>query len=102
MDRVDAHHLHGVDLLADGAGPQVGTDGGGAGAGDDEDGDQPVDPGTVIPAPTIDTGENPLPANRLPQPPAPASDPLSPPGRGTATCNGQQPNPCTLHPDGVL
>jgi phospholipid/cholesterol/gamma-HCH transport system substrate-binding protein len=58
--------------------------------------DQPVDPGRVIPAPSINTGINPLPASMLPQrPPGPTSDPLSRPGQGTVTCSGQQPNPCT-------
>ncbi|MGV0836576.1 MCE family protein [Mycolicibacterium thermoresistibile] len=60
--------------------------------------DQPVDPGRVIPAPTLNTGENPLPADRLPAPPLPTSDPLSPPGQGTVTCDGQQPNPCVYTP----
>ena len=62
--------------------------------------DQPADPGRVIPAPTINNGMNPLPANQLPPPPAPRSDPLSPPGQGTVTCNGQQPNPCAYTPTG--
>jgi phospholipid/cholesterol/gamma-HCH transport system substrate-binding protein len=60
--------------------------------------DQPVDPGKVIPAPSIDNGMNPLPADRLPQPPAPTSDVLSPPGMGTVQCSGQQPNPCVYTP----
>jgi len=60
--------------------------------------DQPVDPGRVIPAPSINTGLNPLPADRLPEPPAPTSDPLTRPGRGNVTCNGQQPNPCAYTP----
>ncbi|MBV8346112.1 MAG: MCE family protein [Mycolicibacterium sp.] len=60
--------------------------------------DQPVDPGKVSPAPTLDIGENPLPADRLPAPPPPTSDMLTPPGQGTVTCNGQQPNPCTYTP----
>jgi phospholipid/cholesterol/gamma-HCH transport system substrate-binding protein len=60
--------------------------------------DQPVDPGTVIPAPSINNGMNPLPANELPQPPAPHSDPLTPPGQGTVQCSGQQPNPCIYTP----
>ena len=59
---------------------------------------QPVDPGLVIPAPSINNGTNPLPADRLPAPPAPSSDPLSPPGQGTVTCSGQQPNPCVYTP----
>jgi len=60
--------------------------------------DQPVDPGKVIPAPTVNNGANPLPADRLPQPPAPTSDELSPPGLGTVQCSGQQPNPCVYTP----
>jgi phospholipid/cholesterol/gamma-HCH transport system substrate-binding protein len=60
--------------------------------------DQPVKPGTVIPAPSINNGMNPLPAGMLP-PPAPiVSDPLSPPGNGTVQCSGQQPNPCIYTP----
>jgi phospholipid/cholesterol/gamma-HCH transport system substrate-binding protein len=60
--------------------------------------DQPVTPGFVIPAPTVDNGMNPLPAGQLPRPVAPTTDPLSPPGAGTVQCNGQQPNPCTYTP----
>jgi phospholipid/cholesterol/gamma-HCH transport system substrate-binding protein len=60
--------------------------------------DQPVDPGKVIPAPSINTGINPLPADLLPLSPAPISDPLTPPHRGSITCNGQQPNPCLYTP----
>jgi phospholipid/cholesterol/gamma-HCH transport system substrate-binding protein len=62
--------------------------------------DQPVDPGRVIPAPSINNGMNPLPANLLPPygSPPPTSDPLSAPGQGTVTCSGQQPNPCAYAP----
>ncbi|MCA2255987.1 MCE family protein [Mycobacterium intracellulare] len=60
--------------------------------------DQPVKPGMVIPAPTIDTGLNPLPADQLPAPPSPISDPLTRPGSGSVGCNGQQPNPCSYAP----
>jgi phospholipid/cholesterol/gamma-HCH transport system substrate-binding protein len=60
--------------------------------------DQPVKPGFVIPAPSINTGLNPLPADQLPGTPAPVSDPLSPPGQGSVTCSGQQPNPCIYTP----
>jgi phospholipid/cholesterol/gamma-HCH transport system substrate-binding protein len=56
--------------------------------------DQPVKPGLVAPAPSINNGLNPLPADRLPKTPPPASDPLQRPGSGTVQCNGQQPNPC--------
>lgn len=61
--------------------------------------DQPAKPGEVIPAPSINTGLNPLPAHRLPGTPPPRSDPLSPPGSGTVVCNGQQPNPCVYTPN---
>jgi phospholipid/cholesterol/gamma-HCH transport system substrate-binding protein len=62
--------------------------------------DQPVDPGRVIPAPSVDNGMNPLPANLLPRTssPPPTSDAWSPPGQGTVTCSGQQPNPCVYTP----
>ena len=60
--------------------------------------DQPVNPGTVIPAPTINNGLNPLPAALLPPSTPPAQDPLSAPGTGTVQCNGQQPNPCVYTP----
>ena len=65
--------------------------------------DQGVNPGRVIPAPSINNGLNPLPASQLPQSPsgsspAPIGDPLSPPGQGSVQCSGQQPNPCTYTP----
>jgi phospholipid/cholesterol/gamma-HCH transport system substrate-binding protein len=60
--------------------------------------DQPVDPGRVIPAPSINNGLNPAPADRLPAPPPPIDDPLQRPGSGTVQCNGQQPNPCIYTP----
>lgn len=59
--------------------------------------DQPVKPGLVIPAPSIVNGMNPLPADLLPQTAA-HSDALTPPGVGSVTCIGQQPNPCTYTP----
>ena len=62
--------------------------------------DQPVNPGLVIPAPSLDTGLNPAPADRVPATPPPVSDPLSRPGSGTVMCNGQQPNPCVYAPAG--
>ena len=65
--------------------------------------DQPVDPGHVIPAPSVNNGLNPLPADRLPpagQTPPPKSDPLQRPGTGSVQCNGQQPNPCIYTPGG--
>jgi phospholipid/cholesterol/gamma-HCH transport system substrate-binding protein len=57
--------------------------------------DQPVKPGLVMQAPTVNNGTNPLPADQLPGTPPPVSDPLTPPGLGSVQCNGQQPNPCT-------
>jgi phospholipid/cholesterol/gamma-HCH transport system substrate-binding protein len=62
--------------------------------------DQPVKPGYVIPAPTINTGLNPLPASMVPPPEAngPHSDPLTAPGQGSVQCSGQQPNPCIYTP----
>jgi phospholipid/cholesterol/gamma-HCH transport system substrate-binding protein len=60
--------------------------------------DQPVDPGKVIPAPTINNGLNPAPADQLPAPPPPVNDPLQRPGSGSVQCNGQQPNPCIYTP----
>lgn len=60
--------------------------------------DQPVNPGTVIPAPSINNGMNPLPAGMLPGTPPPTSDDLTAPGAGSVQCNGQQPNPCTYTP----
>jgi phospholipid/cholesterol/gamma-HCH transport system substrate-binding protein len=65
--------------------------------------DQPVDPGHVIPAPSVNNGMNPLPADRLPPgglTPPPISDPLQRPGTGSVQCNGQQPNPCVYTPGG--
>jgi phospholipid/cholesterol/gamma-HCH transport system substrate-binding protein len=62
--------------------------------------DQPVKPGQVIPAPSIDTGLNPAPSDRVSGTPPPTSDPLSRPGSGTVQCNGQQPNPCVYTPTG--
>ncbi|WP_082945207.1 MCE family protein [Mycobacterium sp. 852013-50091_SCH5140682] len=64
--------------------------------------DQPVDPGRVIPAPSVNTGLNPLPASMLPPPEvggsAPTSDPLTAPRGGSVSCSGQQPNPCIYTP----
>ena len=65
--------------------------------------DQPVDPGHVIPAPSINNGLNPIPASKLPPEgltPPTKSDPLQRPGSGTVQCNGQQPNPCIYTPNG--
>ena len=62
--------------------------------------DQPVKPGYVIPAPSINNGLNPLPADQVPpaQAMSPVSDPLTAPGQGTVACSGQQPNPCIYTP----
>ena len=60
--------------------------------------DQPVKPGYVVPAPTINNGMNPLPADQLPGTPPPSSDPLTAPGSGSVACSGQQPNPCIYTP----
>jgi phospholipid/cholesterol/gamma-HCH transport system substrate-binding protein len=60
--------------------------------------DQPVDPGRVIPAPSVNNGMNPLSADRLPPPAPPVNDPLQRPGSGSVQCNGQQPNPCVYTP----
>ena len=63
--------------------------------------DQGVNPGRgVVPAPTVNNGVNPAPADQLPPPnsTAPISDPLSPPGQGSVSCSGQQPNPCIYTP----
>jgi phospholipid/cholesterol/gamma-HCH transport system substrate-binding protein len=65
--------------------------------------DQSVRPGMVIPAPSVDNGMNPAPANKLPPgglTPPPKSDPLQRPGSGSVQCNGQQPNPCVYTPNG--
>jgi phospholipid/cholesterol/gamma-HCH transport system substrate-binding protein len=61
--------------------------------------DQPVKPGEVIPAPSVDNGLNPAPADQVPGTPPPVSDPLQRPGSGTVQCNGQQPNPCVYTPN---
>ncbi len=62
--------------------------------------DQPVKPGYVIPAPSVNNGVNPAPADKLPPggSPQPVSDPLTPPNTGSVQCSGQQPNPCTYTP----
>lgn len=62
--------------------------------------DQPVNPGQVIPAPSINTGLNPAPADQVAGTPPPISDVLQRPGSGTVQCNGQQPNPCVYTPSG--
>jgi phospholipid/cholesterol/gamma-HCH transport system substrate-binding protein len=63
--------------------------------------DQGVNPGRgVLQAPSVNNGLNPASAGQLPPPnsTAPISDPLSPPGQGSVTCSGQQPNPCIYTP----
>ncbi|OBI29881.1 MCE family protein [Mycobacterium sp. E2238] len=62
--------------------------------------DQPVKPGLVIPAPSVNNGLNPAPSDRVAGTPPPISDPLQRPGSGTVKCNGQQPNPCVYTPGG--
>jgi phospholipid/cholesterol/gamma-HCH transport system substrate-binding protein len=62
--------------------------------------DQPVKPGMVIPAPSVDNGINPAPSDRVAGTPPPVSDPVTRPGSGTVQCNGQQPNPCVYTPNG--
>ena len=59
---------------------------------------QAVKPGFVIPAPSINNGLNPLPADKLPQPPPAVSDPLSRPGQGNVQCLGGQPDQCVYSP----
>ena len=52
---------------------------------------QAVKPGFVIPAPSVNNGLNPAPADRLPpggQTPPPVSDPLQRPGRGACNATG--------------
>ena len=60
--------------------------------------DQPVTPGLIIPAPSVNNGRNPLPADKVPGTPPPVSDPLQRPNSGSVECNGQQPNPCVYTP----
>jgi phospholipid/cholesterol/gamma-HCH transport system substrate-binding protein len=60
--------------------------------------DQAIKPGFVIPAPSVNNGLNPAPANRVAGTPPPVSDALQRPGSGTVQCNGQQPNPCVFTP----
>jgi len=61
--------------------------------------DQGVNPGRgVIPAPSINSGLNPAPADQVSGTPPPVSDPLTPPRQGTVQCSGQQPNPCIYTP----
>jgi phospholipid/cholesterol/gamma-HCH transport system substrate-binding protein len=62
--------------------------------------DQPVKPGQVIPAPSVDNGMNPAPSDRVAGTPPPVSDVLQRPGSGAVQCNGQQPNPCVYSPGG--
>ncbi|BAX93026.1 virulence factor Mce family protein [Mycobacterium shigaense] len=62
--------------------------------------DQPVKPGQVMPAPSIDNGVNPAPSDRVAGTPPPISDVLQRPRSGTVECNGQQPNPCVYLPSG--
>lgn len=65
--------------------------------------DQPVNPGTVIRAPSINNGMNPLPADLLPPPTQPISDAPSKPKGGTVDCAGPwqpgwpQPGTCNFN-----
>jgi phospholipid/cholesterol/gamma-HCH transport system substrate-binding protein len=60
--------------------------------------DQAVKPGLTIPAPSINNGRNPAPADQVAGTPPPVSDTLSRPQQGTVQCSGQQPNPCSYTP----
>ncbi|OBG29833.1 MlaD family protein [Mycobacterium sp. E3198] len=62
--------------------------------------DQPVKPGQVMQAPSVNNGLNPAPSDRVAGTPPPVSDVLQRPGSGTVQCNGQQPNPCVYTPGG--
>ncbi|WP_066913079.1 MCE family protein [Mycobacterium interjectum] len=62
--------------------------------------DQPVKPGQVMQAPSVNNGLNPAPSDRVAGTPPPVSDVLQRPGSGTVQCNGQQPNPCVYTPNG--
>jgi phospholipid/cholesterol/gamma-HCH transport system substrate-binding protein len=62
--------------------------------------DQPVVPGMVVPAPSVNNGTNPLPADQVAGTAPPVSDAITPPGSGTVQCNLQQPNPCAYTPAG--
>lgn len=62
--------------------------------------DQPVKPGMVIPAPSVNNGRNPAPSDQVSGTPPATSDPLTRPGTGSVECNGQQPNPCVYTPGG--
>lgn len=60
--------------------------------------DQPVAPGLVIPAPSVNNGLNPAAPSALSPSPPPTIDPLSPPRGGTTQCSRQQPVQCTYTP----
>ncbi|MEH3140665.1 MAG: MlaD family protein [Mycobacterium kyogaense] len=60
--------------------------------------DQPVRPGIVVPAPSVNNGRNPAPADALSPSPGGTRDPVTAPRSGTTTCTGQQPNSCTYVP----
>ena len=55
--------------------------------------DQGANPARVIPAPSVNNGLNPVPADQLPPrgAPAPVSDPLTPPGQGTVSAVDNNP-----------
>lgn len=60
--------------------------------------DQPVVPGMVVPAPSVNNGLNPAPADAMSPSPPPRSDPVTAPRGGTTHCSGQQPVQCTYTP----
>jgi hypothetical protein len=60
--------------------------------------DQPVDPGHVIPAPSINSGLNPAPADRVAGTPPPMSDPLQ---RALWNAMGNNPIPASTFPTGL-
>ncbi len=63
--------------------------------------DQGVDPGRVVPAPTINNGMNPLPADQLPPPERNSnmvtSDPITPPPPGLGVVQWTATQPVRLH-----
>lgn len=63
--------------------------------------DQPVAPGLVVPAPSVNNGGNPAPADALSPSPPPVSDPVTAPRSGSTRCSGQQPVQCTYTPAAI-
>lgn len=62
--------------------------------------DQPVKPGMVIPAPSVNNGLNPAPSDRVAGTPPPVSDPLSRPGSGTCSATASSPTRVSTSPAG--